>query len=189
MKPKRLLLITGNRGKAAEFQSLLGGLELAHKRIDLIEIQSLDAQEIGLHKAKEALSQLNEQEKLRYDAVLTDDTSLRFLSLGGFPGALVKPCLDALGPAGLANLLIDKSKEAEALCLLSLGLVKTGEVLQFEGLVPGQIGPPQGDQGFGWDAIFYPQGQNLSYAQLSSDQKNQISHRTLAVKALQAWLG
>ena len=171
MRLKRLLLITGNAGKAKEFEALLAGLELAHQKIDLLEIQSISAQEIGHHKAQQALGLLSPAQQKSFDAVLTDDTSLCFTALGGFPGALVKYCLEALAPTGLARLVEDKAPQADAICQLSLGLVASGEVLQFQGKVAGRIGPPQGDQGFGWDSIFFPDGQDLSYAQMSKEQK------------------
>ncbi|OGG98946.1 MAG: hypothetical protein A2600_06105 [Candidatus Lambdaproteobacteria bacterium RIFOXYD1_FULL_56_27] len=186
---KRLLLITGNPGKAREFASLMPGLTVEHKALELLELQSLSAQEVGRHKALEALSQLPDREKVRYDAVLTDDSSLSFTALNGFPGALVKFCLDALGPEGLAGLLDQKDRSAVAECCLSLSLTQTGEVIQFIGKVPGTIQAPQGREGFGWDGIFYPQGSDLSYAQLSQEQKNSISHRSVAVKQLLRWLG
>lgn len=186
---KRLLLITGNPGKAREFGSLLPGLEVEHRALELLEIQSLSSQEVGKHKAQEALSRLSPQDKSRYDAVLTDDSSLSFTALNGFPGALVKYCLEALGPEGLAGLLAQREKDALAVCCLSLGLTQTGEVVQFVGQVPGTVQAPQGSEGFGWDGIFYPQGWALSYAQLSKEQKNSISHRGAAVKQMLRWLG
>ncbi|MDT8446139.1 MAG: non-canonical purine NTP pyrophosphatase [bacterium] len=191
MKPRRILLITSNPGKAAEFSALLPGLELGHAALDLIEIQSLSAREIGRHKALEALGQLKPDLARRFDAVLTDDTSLAFNTFGGFPGPLVKYCLDALGPAGLADLVAEREdRSAQALCQLSLAVIATGEVFSFEGVVAGKIGAPQGSEGFGWDPIFFPEeAAGKSYAQLSADEKNQISHRRRAVEALREWLG
>jgi len=189
MRLGRILLITGNPGKALEFQSLLPGVQLDHRSIDLIEIQSLSVQEVGHHKTIEALSKLSAADTQAYDAVLTDDTSLSFDAFdGGFPGSLIKFCLDALGLDGLVKLTEGKVSTALARCCLSLGLTQSKEVIQFEGQVQGKILPAQGTTGFGWDPIFYPNGSDLSYGQMSAAQKDSTSHRFQAAKQLTAWL-
>jgi XTP/dITP diphosphohydrolase len=59
----------------------------------------------------------------------------------------------------------------------------------FEGKIDGTIATqPRGESGFGYDPIFVPQGYMVSFAQLSADEKNTISHRALAVKKLVEFL-
>jgi len=189
MRLGKILLITGNPGKAEELRLLLPGASLEHRPLDLVEIQSLLPQEIGHAKALEALSKLSEEDHTTYDAVLTDDTSLSFDALGGFPGSLIKYCLDALGTDGLVALLSGKSNTAKAGCCLSLGLTATGEVVQFEGILEGRIQASSGTSGFGWDPIFYPEGYDQSFAGMGTPQKQAISHRSLAAADLLKWLG
>jgi len=187
MKLGKILLITGNPGKAQELCSA-SGLSLDHRGIDLVEIQSLSALEIGHHKALEALSKLSDADRSTYDAVLTDDTSLAFKALNGFPGSLIKYCLEALGTEGLVRLVEGQAKIATASCCLSLGLTATNEVVQFEGRLQGSLKQPAGTEGFGWDPIFFPIGSSQSFAQMSAEAKQQISHRALAVQKLVDWL-
>ena len=66
-----------------------------------------------------------------------------------------------------------------------ISLVIDGREFQFEGQVEGQIIPEKwGDQGFGYDPIFLPDGYEESFAQMTVEEKNIISHRALAVKKL-----
>ena len=59
----------------------------------------------------------------------------------------------------------------------------------FDGKINGDIAlSPQGESGFGYDPIFIPEGFQISFAQLSSEEKNRISHRALAVKKLNEFL-
>lgn len=188
MRIQSLLLITGNPGKAQEFQELLQlpGLKVGHQALPLTEIQSAQLSEVARAKTQVAL--LHPERQAGWDAVLTDDTGLGLAALNGLPGPLIKQFLEALGPAGLYDLTRHRGPGATASCLLSLGLTQGHEIHQFLGEVQGQLVPPRGGQGFGWDAIFLPQGKSQTYAELSLSEKNQISHRALAVAKLRAWL-
>ncbi|PKP40311.1 MAG: non-canonical purine NTP pyrophosphatase, RdgB/HAM1 family, partial [Bacteroidetes bacterium HGW-Bacteroidetes-13] len=64
-------------------------------------------------------------------------------------------------------------------------LILNGEVFIFEGVVYGQIAPkPKGKSGFGYDPIFIPDGYAKTFAEMTSEEKNSISHRALAVGKL-----
>ena len=93
-----LYFITGNKGKLAEVQSILGNVEALD--IDLPEIQSLDAQEII--KAK-----LEEAQKDQTGEFIVEDNSLYLEGLNGLPGPLIKWFEEALGNEGIA-LIADK---------------------------------------------------------------------------------
>lgn len=85
MKIESLLLITGNEGKAKEFEALLNlpNLHVSFLPLPLVEIQSLDIGEVGRYKTKEAL---RFKDKIKnYDAVLTDDTGLTLKAKEGLP--------------------------------------------------------------------------------------------------------
>jgi len=70
-----------------------------------------------------------------------------------------------------------------------IALIQGENTLFFDGKINGDITLlPQGESGFGYDPIFIPEGFQLSFAQLSSDEKNKISHRALAVKKLVEFL-
>lgn len=70
-----------------------------------------------------------------------------------------------------------------------ISLTKGGEVFLFEGIVNGTIREtPKGEKGFGYDPIFEPEGYEQTFAEMSMEQKNEISHRALAMKKLIAFL-
>ena len=83
-----------------------------------------------------------------------------------------------------------KGEENRDACFRTIiSLVIDGKEFQFEGIVEGQIIPEKwGDKGFGYDPIFLADGFDESFAQMSIQQKNEISHRGLAVKELIAFL-
>lgn len=185
---KSVILMTGNAGKMDEFKTLVGleSLEIAYKSLDLPEIQSLDIHEIGLYKTRMALTYHSEIEA--YDAVVTDDTALYCDALNGLPGPLIKWFLDRLGQDGLVKLIGEEQKSASVTCLLSLGITKTQEIIQFEGTIKGKLVNAQGRYGFGWDPVFMPNGSNLTYGEMGAEKKNKISHRAVAMKKLRDWL-
>ncbi len=188
MKLKKLLMITGNPGKAEEFEKLLDieHFSVDHKPLDLLEIQSLDIEKIGYHKTLGVFDYVDEIEG--YDAVLTDDTGLTCHALNNLPGPFIKWFLNSIGTDGILDLIKGKDNRTTATCLLTLGMVKERTVFQFKGDVRGKLIEARGDNGFGWDKIFLPDEQLLTYAELDSDMKNKISHRALAVKKLRKWL-
>ena len=79
-------------------------------------------------------------------------------------------------------------KSASALCTFAYCNGGEGdEVLLFQGKTEGIIVSPRGTSGFGWDTCFQPEGYDKTYAELPSEQKNQISHRSLAVLELKKY--
>ncbi len=188
MKINSLILITGNEGKAREFESLLDipDLKFGWQKLPLTEIQSTEISIIG--KAKTTVAMFHPELKGEWDAVLTDDTGLYLQALGGLPGPLVKFFMEALGAEGIYDLTQKGGHEAKATCMLSLGVQKSKEIHQFTGDVQGKLTSPQGSSGFGWDSIFQPDGLKQTYAELTLAEKNKISHRTIATKALRDWI-
>ncbi|MBU3915703.1 non-canonical purine NTP pyrophosphatase [bacterium] len=188
MKINSLLLITGNSGKAAEFKKLINidELEISYKSLTLQELQSMRIEDIGEFKTRSAFACLKGIEKI--DAVLTDDTGLFCNAMNGLPGPFIKWFMDCIGTAGLLDFVRNKNTTTQAVCLLSLGLMETKEIVQFKGVVDGRLVLAKGSNGFGWDSIFLPDGHKLTYGQMSIDEKNGMSHRTLAVRKLHDWI-
>ena len=188
MKISRIGLITGNVGKMEEFRTIIGleDLHFGYQSMDLPEIQSLDIREIGRFKTQMALK--NKDISNDFDAVLTDDTGLYCDGLNGLPGPLIKWFLERLEKEGLVELLNDRQKGGSVTCLLTLGIIKTGEIIQFEGTVKGTLVVPSGSYGFGWDPIFMPDGYSSTYGEMGPEAKNGISHRAIALQNLREWL-
>ena len=112
-----------------------------------------------------------------------------FTALGGLPGVYIKWFLSNLGPDGLPRLIADwEDKSAEARCMFGYSEGEGQEVRVFEGVTPGHIvSPPRGKRDFGWDPVFQPAGFDLTYAEMESETKNRISHRSKALEKLKAF--
>ncbi|KAL8739281.1 MAG: hypothetical protein Q9181_000011 [Wetmoreana brouardii] len=180
MRPTELHFITSNRNKLAEVQAILGDLvPLKPRSLDLIEIQGT-IEEISKDKCRRAAAIVG-------GPVLVEDTCLCFDALNELPGPYIKWFLQALGHAGLNNLLAAyEDKSAQAVCTFAYCQGPGHEPLVFEARVAGKIVPARGPLTFGWDPIFEHMGE--TYAEMDKAKKNGLSHRSLALAKLKDWL-
>lgn len=164
---ENIVFITGNQKKADYLAAYLGH-PVEHVKIDLDEIQSLDLHEIVRHKVRQAYAVVGKP-------VLVEDVSLEFLALGRLPGPFIKWFIEELTLVGLCDLLAGKKRDAMARCVF--GYYDGAEERYFEGGMLGSIAnSPQGDGGYGWDAIFIPEGYSVTRAELNKedDQKTYL---------------
>ena len=179
--PDRIALITGNAGKAAGYTAMLG-IEVTPAKAELTEVQSLDVAVVAARKA--AYAQLG-------GPVLVDDTGLTVHAWNGLPGALVAWFLDTVGAQGILAMaagLTDRSATVST----ALGYATADGVRVFQGTVSGSLAAkPRGTSGFGYDSIFIPDtdSSGRTYAQMTSEEKNKISHRRRAVEEMRNALG
>jgi inosine triphosphate pyrophosphatase len=177
---KEPIFVSSNDSKA-RYLSLWLGRPITHHSYEVPEIQSLNLKEVASHKATQAY--------LRFQCpVVVEDVALTFHAFGKLPGTLVKWFVSELKPAGMCRLLEnydDRSATAEIMYALHDG--KT--IHYFHAAMNGSIAKsPQGESDFGWNAIFIPEGQRKTYAELSDEQLKQYSHRALAIDKLRAFL-
>ena len=82
----------------------------------------------------------------------------------------------------------DDKRGARFVCCVALAS-PDGRVETFIGFVEGRIGKePKGFSGFGYDPVFYPKGHNVTFAEMSADEKDALSHRGTALRNLRAYL-
>ncbi|MFT4692591.1 MAG: RdgB/HAM1 family non-canonical purine NTP pyrophosphatase [Verrucomicrobiia bacterium] len=204
----KLLIATRNAHKVAEIQTLLGeGFECltlaAYPDVpDAIENGETFGDNAAI-KANTVAEWLRDKDlDHQVDFVLADDSGLEVDALDGAPGIHsarfaqedeeAGNSSDADNNAKLLSLLADKSgeeKSARFRCVLAL--VSMTEADQgpayFEGASEGRIqDAAAGGAGFGYDPLFIPAGHDQSYAELGEELKNQISHRSGALKQLRA---
>ncbi|CAB9520365.1 Inosine triphosphate pyrophosphatase [Seminavis robusta] len=188
---KVITFVTGNKKKLEEVQRILfadkdakkqSTFALTNKKIDLPELQG-DPIEIAKKKCEEAA-------KTIHGPVITEDTSLCFMSLKELPGPYIKWFLDKCGHDGLNKMIgayDDKSAYAQTVVAYCEGPGK--EVLTFDGRTMGKVVPARGKLDFGWDPIFEPdEGGGKTYAEMSKDEKDAISHRSRAFAKLKEYL-
>ena len=178
---KQLKFITGNLNKLREAQEILEIQMEQGTAEHLHEIQTNDIRQLVEHKVKEAWREFK-------CPVLVEDSGLIFSAWNGLPGALVKWFENSVGCEGMLKMLESfENRQAEAVCLTA---VYDGEALVIgEGRVSGTIASDiRGSQGFGWDVIFIPDGENRTYAEMSPEEKNAQSHRRKAFESLKRLL-
>jgi len=148
---KTPVFVTGNQHKADHLSRLLG-MPLEHIKLDVDEIQSADIGEVAAHKAKQAYEQVKRP-------VFVEDVSLGFESLGGLPGPFVKFFLSIPDGAEKLCRMLDgmPTRNATGECAYAY---YDGERLEvFRGKIQGTVPDhPRGEDGFGWDPVFCPEG-------------------------------
>mgnify|MGYP001441089953 CR=1 FL=1 len=174
-----IYFITGNKDKFKEVQSILENVEQFD--IDLDEIQEIDAKEIIKSKLREAL-------KHKQENFIVEDTSLYLDCLNGLPGPLIKWFLKTIGSKGLFEITKKLGNNiAQAKTIIGYA-DKNGKINFFEGILNGKIVSPIGENGFGWDNIFMPKIQEKTFAQMTTQEKNEISMRRNALNKLKEFL-
>ncbi len=175
-----LYFLTGSKNKFEEVKSVLPTVEQLD--IDLPEIQEVNAREIIKAKLLEAIS----HKKAEF---IVEDTSLYFDCLNGLPGPLIKWFMKTIGNKGLFN-IVEKLENTKAEAKTIIAYAKNPEeIYYFEGLIKGKIVSPKGKSGFGWDPIFQPKGYSKSFAELTQEEKNDMSMRRIALNKLKEFMG
>lgn len=122
-----------------------------------------------------------------------DDTGLEVDALGGEPGVRsARYATDGHDDEANKRLLLERLQGVEnraAQFRTAVALILGGKEYLFEGIVRGRIATEQhGERGFGYDPLFVPEGYDRTFAQMSAEEKNAISHRGRAVRKLAEFL-
>lgn len=157
---QKLTFITGNQNKA-DYLSKYLGFPVEHIKIDLDEIQSLDLNEIVEHKVKQAYEKVQ-------GPVIVEDVSLEFEALGRLPGPFIRFFVDEVPFENICSMLDGKTRNATARCVF--GYYDGQTIKLFEGKLDGEIADtPAGENGYGWDKIFIPEGYTVTRAELNEE--------------------
>jgi len=176
----QLTFITSHTKKAEEISWHLGH-PVKHHKLDLPEIQSLDPHDVIRVKAEEAY-------RILQRPVLVEDFSLRFEALGKLPGPLIKWFLQELKVEGLCRLLNGYSSRT-AYAQTCFGYCDEEGVQIFDGVMRGTIVRElRGDNGYGTDGIFIPEGQNKTWGEMDKEEQITYSVRRLGLEKLEEFL-
>lgn len=208
---KRIIFITENVNKFKELQNYLQNyyadksakcnvnLEMIKPDSEIHEIQSLNQDEIVIHKLSDAYKscqhlfmfnpELNEEVW-----ILVEDTSLCISSLGGFPGPFIKFFMQSIPLDKIGN--DNWGSEAQSFVNLAIGRVENSEngntkfniTQNFNGVINGYILNVRGTNGFGFDPIFLPVNSNKTNAEMSMEEKNNYNPRILAFQKVLNYL-
>lgn len=176
-----ITFVTGNEFKARETGEILN-IDLEVSKIELDEIQELDLEKVALHK-------LNQAYEILKTPVMIDDVSFEVGVWNNFPGPLIKWMLKAGEGPSLVLKLLEKEKDRKAKARLAIGFHDGNKPYLFYGESTGTIAYEiRGDNGFGWDRIFVPEGHDQTFAEMPRELKNSISHRGRALAKFQDFL-
>lgn len=191
-KLKKLVFVTNNPHKLEEIRSIAG---------DKFDICSL--KDIGcFEEIPETADTIRDNAlmKARYVAekygvdCFADDTGLEVTALGGAPGVHTARYASASGhdTRGNMELLLhnlENATDRSARFVTWIALFMNGEAMTFEGVCNGTIlDSRHGDGGFGYDPVFRPDGFDVTFAQMTGEEKNEVSHRGKATRKLLDYL-
>jgi len=190
---KTIVIATRNKGKASEFEALFNKKGYAVQTLlDYPEVS--DIEETGITFQENALLKAETIAEQFETLVLADDSGLKVKALHGQPGVYSARYAgeeknDAKNNAKLLNELADvKDEDRTAVFHCSLALAMPGKnSLVVDGEVAGKIiGVPRGENGFGYDPLFYLEDKKKTMAELTEEEKNKISHRAVALENLES---
>jgi XTP/dITP diphosphohydrolase len=190
-----LLLATHNEHKRREFQRLLAGAAHKHWELDVLPASAELPPEDGETFAENAIGKARAAASITGRPTIADDSGIAAAALGGAPG--VRSARFAGESASDAENLAKLLREAPAGSALeyvcAIAYVDPGSGLErsFEGRCTGRLAAhPRGERGFGYDPAFLPDDapDGVTMAELADAQKDAISHRGRAARALLSWL-
>ncbi|MFD5425875.1 RdgB/HAM1 family non-canonical purine NTP pyrophosphatase [Streptomyces sp. NPDC127084] len=189
----RLILATRNPGKITELHAILADAGLSHDLVGADAYPDIpDVKETGVTFAENALLKAHTLARATGLPAIADDSGLCVTVLGGAPGIFSARWSGTHGDdTANLNLLLaqltdiaDPHRTAHFACAAALAL-PDGTERVVEGRMPGILRhAPVGTNGFGYDPILQPEGYDVTCAQLSPEEKNAISHRGKAFRAL-----
>ena len=185
-----LVLATKNENKVNEFLNLLKPYGL--RILTLTELGLAEPEEIGLTFKDNALLKAQSCADISNLPSLADDSGLSVRALGGQPGIFTArwagPAKDyqhAMKKINDEILALDShpDRRASFICHVALCFPAKRGLFSFEGKIDGElVWPARGTQNMGFDPIFVPDGHTKTFAEMSLEEKQSISHRKIAVQ-------
>jgi XTP/dITP diphosphohydrolase len=172
-----VLFVSSNKNKYQEASAILAefGIKLGFFNCKLSEIQSDSIRKIASHKAIYAFSQCKKP-------VIVEDDGLFIDSLSRFPGPFSSYVFKTIGNKGILQ-LVNTKRNANFQSVIAYCDKK--QVVLFAAKVTGKVSKKIHGKGWGYDPIFIPHGQKMTYALLKN--KNELSHRYLALRKFAKW--
>jgi len=190
----RIVFATNNENKLAEVRQMLG------KDAEVLSLKEIgcdvDIPETGFTLEENALIKARYVFDNYHTPCFADDTGLEIDALGGAPGVYSARYGGGKGHNSEANIQRvmremkgKANRHARFRTVIALIEKEGAEPVLFEGIVNGAITTKRsGDEGFGYDPIFRPDGFNNTFAKMGQDKKNKISHRARAIAKLVEYL-
>jgi XTP/dITP diphosphohydrolase len=182
-----IMLATRNKKKIEEIKRITSGLDVSIFTLDDFP-ECPDVIEDGATFQENAIKKAATVARYTGKPALADDSGLEVYALDGAPGILSaryagEGADDGKNVGKLLNEMCSlERREARFVCFLALAL-PDGSVTLFEGYTEGRIGTePRGVSGFRYDPVFYPRGYDRTFAEMSGETKDSLSHRGKALR-------
>ncbi len=193
---KRIIAASSNAHKIKEIQAIMGkfGYEIVSRKA--AGVPDFEIEEDGETFEENSFKKANEIMKVTGEITVADDSGLMVDYLGGAPGVYSarfagEECDDDKNNQKLLMHLEglgQEDRKAKFVSVITL-VYPDGETLVARGECPGRIiEVPTGENGFGYDPLFVPDGKDKTFAQLTEEEKNEISHRAKALEVLEKLL-
>lgn len=191
-----IVMASHNQHKIKEIEAITKKFGMPVISRDDAGVPPVEIVEDGETFEENSLKKAQEIQKLCGRITLADDSGLEVDYLGGAPGVYSARFAgedgnDAKNNEKLLKLLDGLKKEdrkAKFVSVITM-VFPDGEVLTARGECPGRIiTAPAGENGFGYDPLFVPDGYDKTFAQLTAEEKNRISHRAKALEKLEQLL-
>jgi XTP/dITP diphosphohydrolase len=177
-----LYFASSNKNKFLEIENLLEkekGIKIHFSKVILKEIQSESIIEVAEDKVKKAFNMIKKP-------VIVEDDGLFIKDLNGFPGIYSSFVFKTIGNKGILNLL--KDNENRKASFTSIFSFFDGKIIEsFSGETTGYITTKILPEGWGFDPIFKPENEDKTYGQIDILKKNEISHRSKALRKFLEW--
>ena len=176
--------VTSNVHKFLEAKDIFSQyrIGIAKLKVNAVEIQDNSITNIAIFSVLDAVKNCGLP-------VFVEDAGLFIEELGGFPGPYSKYVLKTIGLDGILKLMEDiKNRKAYFMSVIAFSSIEKSSNY-FIGKVKGKISyNARGDSGFGYDPIFEPlKGNGKSFGEMTTVEKNQISHRAKALREFAEW--
>lgn len=189
---QKIIAATKNKNKIREFKEILPSYDIITQEEAGID---LDVEETGTTFRENALLKARAIFEKTGIPALADDSGLEVFALGGEPGVYsARYGGEGLDDKGRLNLVLEKMEDVEdelrgAQFVCSIAFVTEDNTYEAEGVCEGVITrEARGENGFGYDPIFYVPEVGKTNAEMTSDEKNAISHRGKALRNLSEML-
>lgn len=189
-----IVISTKNKGKMAEYRKMLDNDNI--KLLSLLEFPNINILEDGNTFSENAIKKAKTVVKHLKKPALADDSGLKVRALDGKPGIFTARYagLNATDEENNKKLLLElknvpwEERQARFVCCIAL-VLPNGQIITEHGFLDGYITfEPRGEEGFGYDPIFYVPKLSKTLAELRKDEKNKISHRAKALLKIQNYL-
>ena len=171
-----LNFVTSNGHKFSELSKIFArsGIEIQWTRNTYEEIQADNTSLISLDSAKKISGKIGGR-------FFLEDTGLYIDSVSGFPGPYSSYVSKTIGNEGILRLMEGRDRTASFTTVITY--YDCRDYHQFEGVLHGKISlQSRGENGFGYDPIFVPDGYGITLAEMDTDLKSELSHRGIAAR-------